>query len=259
MKRTVVKIGGALLAEPLDALFEGLAELQQQSEVILVHGGGPQTTAMANRLGHSPTIVEGRRVTTDLDLDIVKWMIRGQLNVELVARASLSGIRALGMSGADAGLIQVSRRPIWSIEGKSVDFGHVGDFQRADPTALLALLQSGIMPIVCPPGMDQNGHLYNINADTVALEVASAVQADELILVTETGAVLDDEKRPIRRMYSADAQKGVSAGWISGGMKVKTDIGFSALKRGIANVWILGPESLASKARGTQLLEASHA
>ncbi len=259
MKRTVVKIGGALLGQPLDAFFEALAVLQQASEVVLVHGGGPQTTAMAERLGHTPTIVEGRRVTTDLDLDIVKWIIRGQLNVELVAKASQAGIRSLGMSGADAGLIQVSKRPLWTVDGKTVDFGHVGDFKHADPTALLALLQSGIMPVVCPPGIDQNGSLFNINADTVALEIATAIQADELILVTESGGVLNEDKTPIRRLSLAQSREGVSKGWIAGGMKVKTDIGFSALSRGISSVWISGPASLASKAGGTQLIEVSHA
>ena len=259
MKRIVVKIGGALLGQPLEPLFEALATLQQESEVVLVHGGGPQATAMAKRLGHSPNIIEGRRVTTDIDLDIVKWMIRGQLNVELVAEASKAGIRSLGLSGADAGLIQVSKRGVWTVGTTDVDFGHVGDFQKADPTVLMALLQAGIMPVICPPGIDQEGHLYNINADTIALEVASALNANELLLVTETGAVLNNEMKPLRRLSYQQTQAGVEEGWIASGMKVKTDIGFAALERGISSVWILGPESVASRIRGTQLLGAHHA
>jgi len=258
VKRVVVKIGGAILEQPLGVLFEGLAELQQTAEVVLVHGGGPQTTAMAARLGHKPTIVEGRRVTTDLDLDILKWVIRGQLNVELVAQAARSGIRAMGVSGADAGIIQVTKRPVWTVGEEEVDFGHVGDFHQSDPTALLALLHAGILPVICPPGIDAQGNLYNINADTMALEVAAAIQAHELLLVTETGALLDESKQPIRRLMTAKAREGLDQGWIAGGMKVKTEIGFTALDRGVSSVWILGPESLAAKTRGTQLIAPNH-
>ena len=253
MKRIVVKIGGAILEQPLASLFEGLAELRQTAEVILVHGGGPQTTAMAARLGHQPTIVEGRRVTTDLDLDILHWVIRGQLNVNLTAEAAKCGIEAVGLSGADAGIVQVTKRPPWTVQGNEVDFGHVGDFVKANPTALLALLSAGFLPIVCPPGIDANGGLFNINADTMALEIAVSVQADELLMVTESGGVLNREKQPIRRLSAHEAHQGVAEGWIVGGMKVKTDIGFQCLGRGVQTVWILGPESVSSKTRGTQL------
>lgn len=259
MKRIVVKIGGAILEQPLQALFEGLAELRRTSEVVLVHGGGPQTTRMAERLGHSPTIVEGRRVTTDVDLDILNWVIRGQLNVELTAEAAKSGIKAVGLSGADAGLITVTKRPPWTMSGRQVDFGHVGDFEKADPTVLSVLMAAGILPIVCPPSIDTEGRLYNVNADTMALELSAAIGANELLLVTESGGVLDAQKQPIRRLSALAAQNGVNEGWIQGGMKVKTDIGYEALTRGVQTVWILGPESVFTKTRGTQLRPEPHA
>ena len=259
MKRIVVKIGGAILEQPLQSLFDGLAELRKTADVVLVHGGGPQTTAMAERLGHHPTIVEGRRVTTDLDLDILHWVIRGQLNVGLVAEASKSGIKAVGLSGADAGLIQVTKRKPWSINGQQVDFGHVGDFSSSDPTVLLVLMAAGLLPIVCPPSIDAAGQLYNVNADTMALELSAAIGADELLMVTESGGVLDAEKQPIRRLSSSQAQQGVAEGWIAGGMKVKTDIGFQAIARGVQTVWILSPDSVHSKSRGTQLRPDAHA
>lgn len=282
MKRIVVKIGGAVLEEPLGELFEALAALQNTGEVVLVHGGGPQTSQMAARLGHTPTIVEGRRVTTDLDLDILLWMIRGQLNVKLVAEAGTHGIRSMGLSGADGGLVRVTKRPPWTIGGETVDFGHVGDITQIDPTPILALLQAGIMPVVCPPGVDDAGNLYNVNADTIALQLFRAIQADELLLVTEIGAVWDSQKNPIRRLDAETAAMGVKDGWIVGGMKVKTDIGFAALAHKVAalssgksphempaigstpsgkipSVWILGPESVASKKRGTQLIRSANA
>lgn len=258
MKRIVVKIGGALLNAPLDELWSGLEELLFGAEVVLVHGGGPQTTEMAIKLDHEPIIVQGRRVTSALDLDILKWVIRGELNVNLVAAAGVAGIRAVGMSGADSRLIQVEKRPLWHLEDQEVDFGHVGDFVQADVTALQALLQAGVLPVVCPPGVDAQGKLYNINADTVALELASAIQADELILVTESGGVLDADQHPIRRLRQQHAIEGVGSGWIAGGMKVKTDIGFEALNRGVSSVWIVALGSVSSKQKGTQLIGGHH-
>lgn len=254
MKRIVIKLGGALLAQDLSGFWDGLEQLSSTAEVIIVHGGGPQTTALAGRLGHVPTIVEGRRVTTDTDLEILQWVIRGQLNGYLVAHAHTRGIRAVGLSGADGGILRVQKRPPWEIGGEEVDFGHVGDVDRIDPTLLFTLLQAGMVPIVCPPGIDSAGKLYNVNADTIALEIAAAVGAEELILLTEAGAVLDKDKKPIRRLTPSSARKGVDEGWIAGGMKVKTDIGGWALEKGIGSVWIAHPESLMDRANATQII-----
>ncbi len=254
MKRIVIKIGGALLATPLDEFWDQLQRLMMHAEVVLVHGGGPQVTEMARQLGHEPTIIEGRRITTDVDLEIVNLVIRGQLNVNLVAQAASKGIRAAGLSGADAGIIACTRREPWLMNGKTVDFGHVGDFVSTDLTALLALVNAGMLPVVCPPGVDAQGNLLNINADTIALELACALAADELILVTESGAVLDADQSSIRRLDRKLSSVAVEEGWISGGMKVKTDIGFQALERGVHSVWISPPAAIASKSGGTQLM-----
>ena len=254
MKRTVIKLGGALLEEDLSPMWDALHDLQATSEVIIVHGGGPQTTALATRLGHVPTIVEGRRVTTDVDLDILNWVIRGELNSRLVAEAGARGIRAAGVSGADGGTLMVHRRPPWQMDGREVDFGHVGDVDRVDPTLILSLLQSGILPVVCPPGVDADGNRYNVNADTVALEVAAAVGASDLLLLTGSGAVLDAGGHPLRRLSRMAAEEAVRSGWIAGGMKVKTDIGFAALDRGMKEVWIASPGSLSDRTNATRLI-----
>ena len=254
MKRIVIKLGGALLAADLSGFWQDLEQLTGTAEVVLVHGGGPQTTALAERLGHTPVIVEGRRVTGDQDLEILRWVIRGELNTHMVAAAHRHGIRAVGLSGADGALIRVHKRPPWTIDGDKVDFGHVGDVDQVDPTVLLTLLQAGMMPIVCPPGVDEAGRLYNVNADTVALEVAKAVGASELILLTEAGAVLDAEGDPVRRMTPSEALAGVEAGWIAGGMKVKTDIGRWALEQGISTVWIAHPGALLDRSNATRII-----
>ena len=254
MKRVVIKLGGALLAQDLSGFWSGLEQLSGAVEIVIVHGGGPQTTALAGRLGHVPTIVEGRRVTTDTDLEILQWVIRGQLNGQLVADAHVRGIRAVGLSGADGGILRVHKRPPWDVEGEEVDFGHVGDVDRIDPTLLFTVMHAGMVPIVCPPGVDDAGRLYNVNADTIALEIAAAIGAEELILLTEAGAVLDADKHPIRRLTPDAAREGVRKGWIAGGMKVKTDIGGWALEKGIGSVWIAHPDSLMDRANATQII-----
>ena len=254
MKRTVIKLGGAVLGTDLDPFWEQIKQLQQESEVILVHGGGPQTTALARRLGHEPTIVHGRRVTTELDLNILTWVISGQLNTELVAQAGSHGIPSVGLSGADAGLVTVEKRPTWKVDGSAIDFGHVGDFLSSNTTPILALLQAGLLPILSPPGVDAAGKLYNINADTVALELSTALHADTLIMVTGSGGVLDADGNEIRRLKKGSIVTGQKEGWIQGGMKVKTDIGMEALNRGISNVWITAPDQVCERRAGTQLL-----
>lgn len=254
MKRIVIKLGGALLAQDLSAFWDGLEKLSGTADIVLVHGGGPQTTAVATRLGHTPTIVQGRRVTTDADLEILQWVIRGQLNGQLVAEAHARGLRAVGLSGADGGILNVNRRPPWKVDGALVDFGHVGDVEHIDSTLLLVLLQAGMIPVVCPPGVDAMGRLYNVNADTIALGVAEAIGASELILLTEAGAVLDAHKQPIRRLTPTVAARGVDEGWIAGGMKVKTDIGGRALDKGIGSVWIAHPGSLTERTHATQII-----
>ncbi len=258
MKRIVIKLGGALLDSDLSAFWQNLSQLSTSAEIVLVHGGGPQTTALANRLGHAPVIVEGRRVTSDVDLDILRWVIRGELNSGMVAEAHRHGMRAVGLSGADGGTIRVSKRPPWTVDGEEVDFGHVGDVEHVDATVLLTLLQAGMMPVVCPPGVDQAGRLYNVNADTIALEVAKAVGASELVLLTEAGAVLDADAQPIRRLMPSEALAGVAAGWIAGGMKVKTDIGRWALEQGIGTVWIAHPTALLDRGNATRIIPDRH-
>jgi len=254
MKRTVIKLGGALLDGDLQPFWREVGQLQSSSEVVIVHGGGPQTTALAGRLGHTPTIVHGRRVTTQLDLSILKWVIRGELNLQLTSSAHAAGVRAVGLSGADGGTLTVQRRPPWTMDGVQVDFGEVGDADMVDTTVLSALLQAGVVPVLCPPGVDGSGNLFNINADTMALEVAKALGAAELLLLTGSGGVLDRENKLLKRLDRAAADQAVEDGWIAGGMKVKTDIGFNALEQGIKSVWIADLTSLNDRSRATRLL-----
>ena len=252
MTPTVVKLGGAVLddAAAVGAVWAGVARL---GRAVVVHGGGPQATALARRLGHEPRIVAGRRVTTDLDLDVALWTLRGALNARLVASAAGTGVRAVGVSGADGGLVTVTRRPPATVDGRTVDFGHVGDVQVVAPALLAALLGAGFVPVVASVCADAAGALYNVNADTVAAEVAAALGA-RLLLVTEAGGVRRepaDASSTLRQLGGAAIDAGVAEGWIAGGMRPKLETARAALARGVPSVRVCAPGDLDG---GTEVL-----
>lgn len=254
----VIKLGGALLAapEPLVPFWDGLKQLQQEASVVIVHGGGPQATAMARRLGHEPRIVRGRRVTGDLDLQIMQWTVRGELNTNLVARAAAHGIQAVGLSGVDGGTVRVTKRPPWQIDGESVDFGHVGDIDRIETDLLERLLSAGFMPVLSPLGVDTQGRVYNVNADTIACAVAAALRASQFLLVTESGGVRRDKDRPDSRLdvcSVATFEQGAREGWIEGGMRVKLEVALDAVRAGIPEVFILAPDDVLERQNGTRV------
>lgn len=256
---TVIKIGGALLSDAVDLapFWSAVAALQQERRVVVVHGGGPQMSELARQLGHTPRMVQGRRVTTDVDLEIVLWSLRGALNARLVARARTAGIPAVGVSGLDGGLVQVHRRPPWTVDGEQVDFGWVGDVDRVDPRLVTHLLEGGYLPVVAPLGVDDAGLLYNVNADTVACALARAAGADEFLLVTESGGVRRDARDPSSRLERCSTElfaEGTQAGWIEGGMRVKLQVAFDALSAGVSEVHILAPNDLLARTSGTHIV-----
>ncbi len=254
-----IKIGGALLARPalLEPLWESVRTMLSEQPVCMVHGGGPQATEMAQRLGHQPRIVQGRRVTTDLDLSIMQWTLRGSLNTQLVAQALRHAIPAVGLSGVDGGILQVTKRPPWEIDGEQIDFGWVGDVDRVRVELLARLMETGFLPVVAPLGVDGAGQVYNVNADTVACALAAALQASQFMLVAESGGVLQevgnpDSLLPVCSRETFDA--GIREGWIQGGMRVKLQIAFEALRLGIPEVFILSPDDLLARTQGTQVV-----
>lgn len=255
----VVKIGGALVsdADALQTLWRGLRGLREQKRVVLVHGGGPQMTALARRLGHEPRIVQGRRVTGDLDLDIVKWTMRGALSAEVVASAQAHGLNAVGLSGADGKLVLVTRRPPLEIDGETVDFGHVGDIVSVSPLLLHTLLGAGFVPVVTGLCADVAGKLYNVNADTIASALAETLGATHFWLVTESGGVRFDaaaENTHIETLDFNTYQQGVEAGWIGGGMRLKAETAFMALRLGVPDVRILSPADVLAGEGGTTVV-----
>lgn len=253
----VVKIGGALVTADLSGFWGDIAALKERLPVIVVHGGGPEATRVARLLGHEPEIVHGRRVTTERDLEIIEWVARGALNTRLVGQAAACGVRAVGLSGVDASLVLVARRPPWIIDGREVDFGLVGDVESIDPELLQALLSAGLTPVIAPLGVDRTGQAYNVNADTIARAIAEAVGAERLMLVTESGslrAAADGTGPVVAKCDRAMFTTGVEKGWIAGGMRVKLQVAFEALQAGVPEVCIVGPDDLLRRSKATRVV-----
>ncbi len=250
----VIKIGGAVL-DDLSRFWDQIKLMD--SPIVIVHGGGVQSTSLAKRLGHTPRIIEGRRVTGELDLKIAEWAMRGAVNIQLVAEANSHGVRAAGLSGADGSMIRVHRRKPWIINGTEVDFGWVGEITSIDTTLIEAMSEAGFVSIIAPLGVDHTGQRYNVNADTVACALAGSIHAKELLLVTDTGGVLRDVKNHsslLRTCSPSDEAEGLGQGWISGGMSVKLQTARGALEQGVSYVWILGADDVLQKQKATSII-----
>ncbi len=255
----VVKISGSLLedSESMEALWPAIQSLQEEVPVVLVHGGGKQMSDLADRLGHTPETVQGRRITTDLDLEIAQWAMCGTLNTQLVAQAQSHGLTAVGLSGADATLVRVSERPNWQIDGETVDFGWVGDIEAVDPSLVEELAGQNLVPVVAPLGIDEEGQLYNVNADTVACALAGALDAQRLLFVTGAGGVRRKADDPTSRLATCDtetAAQGVADGWIEGGMRVKVETALDALENGVERAFVCAADDLLSQSRATEVV-----
>ena len=255
----IVKISGSIVEDDaaMEAFWRSVVELHETARIVVVHGGGRQMTAMAKRLGHAPRIVQGRRVTTDLDLDILQWAVCGRLNTQLVAQATAQGLGAVGLTGADAKLLQVAKRPPWRVNGETVDFGWVGDVERVNASVLTALLDAGLMPVVAPLGIDAEGQVFNVNADTVAQAVAGALHATELLFVTRTGGVRRHADVPDSHLRTCDRETfetGVKNGWVAGGMRVKLETALAAVAGGVERAVICGAGDLVSRQHATRVI-----
>jgi acetylglutamate kinase len=249
--RIVVKLGGEIMLNisGLDAIAAQVATLSENGvRVVLVHGGGPQADALAGRLGHSVRKVAGRRVTDDDALEVAKMVYGGSINLELVVALKRHGARGVGLSGADAALVTVTRRPPVSVRDPKtgaeewVDFGHVGDISRVDPKLLDVLWAAGCVPVVACLAADREGNLYNVNADTIAQALAVAVGAARLVLLTNVPGILLDVSDPgslLSSLDGAELASLVERGVIGGGMLPKAHNCLAALEQGVSAVQIL--------------------
>jgi acetylglutamate kinase len=243
--RFVIKLGGEIMlnAEGLNSIASQVAELARNAtEVVLVHGGGPQADTLAATLGHTVRKVAGRRVTDDDALSVTKMVFAGAINTDLVATLVKHGARPAGLSGVDAGIVQVTRRPPVLYGDEWVDFGHVGDVQAVDTSLLTLLLDNGYIPVIASLAADIEGNVYNINADTVAQSIAVALNADRLIILTNVPGILRDHTDASTLIPTCTVEQIyelVTNGTISGGMLPKVRNCIEALEAGIPSVQIL--------------------
>ena len=257
-KTFVIKLGGAILTceESRRAIAEQCALLVDLGiRVVLVHGGGPQASALTRRLGGEPRLVAGRRITDDLALEAVKMVFAGQLNIDLLSALREVGALPIGLSGIDAGLILAVRRPpvqITDDQGleREVDFGHVGDICRVNAAVLDDLLDRRYLPVIAALGADEQGRPLNINADTLAEAIAAAMHAKKLIYLTDKPGILRDPQDPSTLVPFADAQDLQSlleTGVVSGGMRPKVEACIRAATNGVKRTHIIdgaAPDSL---------------
>jgi len=246
----VVKLGGDVLSDAgiLDGVSAQLGLLASLGiRLVVVHGGGPQATALSRRLGVEPTIVAGRRVTDDTALDVAKMVYGGMLNTDLVAALREHRLQAVGLSGVDADLITARRRPPVSVvddagKTRTVDYGHVGDIERVDPRVLQTLVEARFIPVVASLAGDDEGNIYNVNADTVAESIAVATQAMKLIFMTGAPGVLRDRNDPSSLVTFADPDDLTSlmaSGALVGGMRPKVEACIRAATSGVERTHII--------------------
>jgi acetylglutamate kinase len=258
----VVKLGGdvlegatlALVAADLRAVASpaasGVSGASTTRRLVVVHGGGPQATAMSERLGLVPRVVGGRRITDAPTLDVMKMVVAGRLNVDLVAALRAEDIPAVGLHGA-SGIVRAHRRPPRVVAGGGedpIDFGLVGDVEGFDLALLALLLDAGYWPVLACLGLASPGLVLNINADVVSGQLAAALGADALVAVTAVGGVRRDRSDPttrIPRLTVSEARAAIQTGIVQGGMIPKLEEAFAPLASGVSAVHIVAPGEIA--------------
>ncbi len=250
-KTFVVKFSGKVTEdhEQLISLAEELALLHQVGiRICVVHGGGKQLSDLALRMGVEQTIVEGRRVTDDETLDLAKMIFAGKINTDILAALRHRGIEAVGLSGVDGNIIHAERRPPTEIvnratgESAHVDFGHVGDIVEINARLLTVLLDQGYLPVISSLGADAEGKVFNINADTIAAEIAIQLQAEKLVLLSDVDGIYlqaGEPKTKLSRLTADDAETLIKDGTSSGGMVPKLQSIVGLLRRGVKSAHIV--------------------
>ena len=235
-KTVVIKYGGhAMTDEELRASFARDVVLLKAIGVrpVVVHGGGPQIEDLLKRLGQSSSFVDGRRVTDDATMEVVD-MVLGRLNREIVELVNRAGGRAIGLTGNDAGMLQVRRR---LVGGK--DLGRVGEVVAVDAGPIRDVSAAGYVPIVAPLGVDADGQTYNVNADEAAGAIACACHAEKLMLLTDVEGVKDKGGKLLSRLARDEVKQLIDEGTIQGGMIPKVECCLDALAGGVERTHII--------------------
>lgn len=257
----VVKIGGEVVTSPeAAALAADLAQLVARgARIAIVHGGGPQASALQERLGLPTTKVAGRRVTDAATLDVMKMVVAGKLNVDLCATLLAAGVSAVGLHGASGHVIRAVRRPpqVYPAAGPdAIDLGFVGDVVGFNTGLLEALWAAGHVPVLACIGADASGGVYNINADVVGNQLAAALRAQRLFLVTSTPGVLTNLADPgsrLPQLTCAEARAAIATGVVTGGMTTKLEEAMAVIDQGVGAIHIVGKLAAGDLVRAVDL------
>lgn len=239
-KTVVIKYGGAALINPeiKETLIKDIALMKLVGmHPVIVHGGGPDINSFLNKMNIESKFINGLRVTDDETMEIVEMVLAGKLNKGIVTDIEMQGVKAVGLSGKDGGILKAIK-----IEKDGVDYGCVGEVEQVDPTLIQSLIKDDFIPVIAPIGKDQQGNTYNINADYAAVAIAGALQAEKLVFLTDVEGVMRDVNDPnsIMSFIEATAVQGlIDDGTISGGMIPKVECCMAAVEKGVNHVHIL--------------------
>lgn len=247
----VVKLSGKVTEDRdnLNSLAEELALLYQVGiHICVVHGGGKQLSELANKLGVAQTIIDGRRVTDDATLEMAKMIFAGKINTDILAALRQRSVDAVGLSGVDGNIVHAERRPPKEVlnretgQCEQVDFGNVGDVVQINTRLLTVLLDHGYLPVISSLGADAEGAVFNINADTIAAEIAIQLQAEKLILLSDVAGIYlraGEPETKLSRLTADEAEELVRVGTATGGMIPKLQSITELLRRGVHSAHII--------------------
>jgi len=246
-KTIVIKYGGhAMVDETLKKDFANDITLLKYIGVnpVVVHGGGPQINKVLDAMGMTSTFIRGMRYTDDRTMDVVEMVLGGKVNKDIVSRINRQGGRAVGLTGKDGLLITAEKMTLYRpADGDKppeiIDPGMVGDVAGINPDIIHTLTDRGFIPVIAPVGVGKNGETYNINADVVASKIASALDAERLILVTDVDGVLDADHHLISSVDATAIKKMIENGDIKGGMIPKVECALGAVKNGAGKAHII--------------------
>lgn len=243
-KTLVIKYGGNAMTDPaLQAAFAQdvvLLKLVGMNPVV-VHGGGPQIENALNRLGKKGEFIQGMRVTDAETMEVVEWVLAGEVQQDIVGLINQAGGKAVGLTGRDGGLIRAKKLRMVDQKDptKEHDVGQVGDIESIDPAVVKALQDDQFIPVVSPIGFGVNNESYNINADVVAAKLATVLQAEKLLMLTNIPGVLDKQGQLLTELTTRRIDELVADGTISGGMLPKIAGALDAAKSGVNAVHII--------------------
>ena len=243
-KIVVVKIGGSMIENDhiIKSVLDDLVLMKYVGiEVVLVHGGGKQITGIMKEKGIKAKFIDGLRVTTSEVMDIVKMVLVGSINSKLVSFLNIHGNIAVGVSGNDANFIKCTKKQYLK-NGKEMDLGFVGDIENINRKYLDDILSNNYIPVIATLGVDKNGNSYNINADSCASDIAIALSAEKMIMLTDVDGIMDEEngnKKIISRLTSKQCFGMIDNGKISSGMIPKVKACINALELGVGRTHIL--------------------